>query len=176
MSGVTGSDVNGVSAGPAVSRDVLSLEADVLVIGGGPAGTWAAWTAASRGAKVVLADKGYCGTSGATAPSGVGVWYVPPDPDAREDARSSREAMGGHLADRAWMDRVLDQTYENVGRLADWGLVATARWMYTTARHREESRGMHKHQDFPQLDPTQQRRLVTSGLDTIQVRPEQVAL
>jgi hypothetical protein len=31
---------------------------------------------------------------------------------------------------------------------------------------------MHKHQDFPSLDPAQQRRLVTSGLDTIQVRPE----
>jgi succinate dehydrogenase/fumarate reductase flavoprotein subunit len=109
------------TAGPQVSDDLLTLEADVLVIGGGPAGTWAAWTAASRGAKVVLADKGYCGTSGATAPSGVGVWYVPPDPEAREDARASREAMGGHLADRAWMDRVLDQTYENVGKLADWG-------------------------------------------------------
>jgi succinate dehydrogenase/fumarate reductase flavoprotein subunit len=122
MAEVTGSEHTGISsAGPAVSSDVLTLEADVLVIGGGPAGTWAAWTAASRGARVVLADKGYCGTSGATAPSGVGVWYVPPDPEAREDARSSREAMGGHLADRAWMDRVLDQTYENVGKLADWG-------------------------------------------------------
>ena len=122
MGEVTASDSNGTSTtGPAVSNDVLTLEADVLVIGGGPAGTWAAWTAASRGAKVVLADKGYCGTSGATAPSGVGVWYVPPDPEAREEARASREAMGGHLADRSWMDRVLDQTYENVGKLADWG-------------------------------------------------------
>jgi succinate dehydrogenase/fumarate reductase flavoprotein subunit len=70
---------------------------------------------------VVLADKGYCGTSGATAPSGVGVWYVPPDPALREEARASREAMGGYLSDRVWMDRVLDQTYENVGKLADWG-------------------------------------------------------
>jgi succinate dehydrogenase/fumarate reductase flavoprotein subunit len=83
MAEVTGSEHTGISsAGPAVSSDVLTLEADVLVIGGGPAGTWAAWTAASRGARVVL---------------------------------------GGHLADRAWMDRVLDQTYENVGKLADWG-------------------------------------------------------
>jgi succinate dehydrogenase/fumarate reductase flavoprotein subunit len=114
-------DARGSSAGPALSQDVLSLEADVLVIGGGPAGTWAAWSAASRGARVVLSDKGYCGTSGATAPSGVGVWYVPPDPESREDARASREAMGGHLADRRWMDRVLDRTYENVGKLADWG-------------------------------------------------------
>jgi succinate dehydrogenase/fumarate reductase flavoprotein subunit len=110
-----------VRPNPRVSDDVLSLAADVLVIGGGPAGTWSAWSAASRGASVVLVDKGYCGTSGATAPSGVGVWYVPPDPALREEARASREAMGGNLADRAWMDRVLDQTYENVGRLADWG-------------------------------------------------------
>lgn len=51
--------------------------ADVLVLGGGPAGTWAAIAAARAGARVVLADKGYCGTSGATAPSGTGVWYVP---------------------------------------------------------------------------------------------------
>jgi succinate dehydrogenase/fumarate reductase flavoprotein subunit len=109
------------SPSPSLSEDLLALEADVLVIGGGPAGTWSAWSAASQGAKVVLVDKGYCGTSGATAPSGVGVWYVPPDPALREEARASREVMGGNLADRAWMDRVLDQTYENVGKLADWG-------------------------------------------------------
>jgi glycine/D-amino acid oxidase-like deaminating enzyme len=46
---------------------MTTLEADVLVLGGGPAGTWAAVTAARDGASVVLADKGYCGTSGATA-------------------------------------------------------------------------------------------------------------
>ncbi len=107
--------------GPRLRDDTLSLEADVLVLGGGPAGTWAAWTAASAGARVVLADKGYCGTSGATAPSGTGVWYVPPDPEQREEARASREGLGGYLADRKWMDRVLDQTYENVDRLAAWG-------------------------------------------------------
>jgi succinate dehydrogenase/fumarate reductase flavoprotein subunit len=54
-------------------------------------------------------------------------------------------------------------------------MVATARFMYATARHRQESRGMHKHQDFPALDPAQQRRLVTSGLDLIVVRPEAVS-
>ncbi|MDB4988920.1 MAG: L-aspartate oxidase [Myxococcaceae bacterium] len=107
--------------GPKLSTDTLSLDADVLVLGGGPAGTWAAWTAASRGARVVLADKGYCGTSGATAPSGTGVWYVPPDEEQRAAARASREGLGGHLADRAWMDRVLDRTHENVDRIAAWG-------------------------------------------------------
>ncbi|MGO4276412.1 FAD-dependent oxidoreductase, partial [Paenibacillus sp. TAF58] len=46
----------------------LQLQADVLIIGGGPSGAWAAITAAKEGATVILVDKGYCGTSGATAP------------------------------------------------------------------------------------------------------------
>jgi len=99
----------------------LDLQADVLVIGGGPAGTWAAWSAASSGARVILVDKGYCGTTGCAAASGNGVWYVPPDPEARETAKASRESLGGFLSDRHWMDRVLNQTYVNINQLAEWG-------------------------------------------------------
>lgn len=99
----------------------IQLKTDVLVLGGGPAGAWAAIRAAATGAKVVLVDKGYCGTSGATAPSGNGVWYISPEPEKREEAMQAREALGGYLADRAWMKRVLDQTYENVNRLEQWG-------------------------------------------------------
>ena len=99
----------------------VEFDADVLVIGGGPAGTWAAISAAEQGARVVLADKGFCGTSGATAAAGTGVWYVDPDPALREAAMASREKLGGHLQDRRWMARVLDRTYEQSNRLADWG-------------------------------------------------------
>ncbi|WNZ27066.1 FAD-binding protein [Leptolyngbya sp. NK1-12] len=99
----------------------LDLQADVLVIGGGPAGTWAAWSAASEAANVILVDKGYCGTTGATAAAGTGIWYVAPDPDARKAAMASREALGGYLAHRDWMMRVLDRTYANVNSLAEWG-------------------------------------------------------
>lgn len=99
----------------------ITQEVDVLVIGGGPAGTWAAWSAAFSGAKVVLVDKGYCGTTGCAAASGNGVWYVPPEPEAREAAMASRESLGGFLANRHWMERVLDKTYANVNLLAEWG-------------------------------------------------------
>src|SRR6195256_5675866 len=103
------------------STGSVEFDADVLVLGGGPAGTWAAVSAAEQGARVVLADKGFCGTSGTTAAAGTGVWYVDPDPVLREAAMANRERMGGYLQDRRWMARALDRTYEQSNRLADWG-------------------------------------------------------
>lgn len=85
----------------------LNLEADVLVIGGEPAGAWAAYNAAAQGVRVILVDKGYCGSSGATASGGTSVWYGK-NPEQREAALSSREALGGFLSERSWMERVLD--------------------------------------------------------------------
>jgi succinate dehydrogenase/fumarate reductase flavoprotein subunit len=95
-----------------------SLSADVLVVGGGPAGTWAAIKAAEAGADVVLVDKGWCGASGATASVGTGIWYVEDEPELREAAMASRESLGGYLADRGWMARVLDETYARMDELA----------------------------------------------------------
>ncbi|HEY9662881.1 MAG TPA: FAD-binding protein, partial [Allocoleopsis sp.] len=103
------------------AASTLRLETDVLVIGGGPAGTWAAYQAAAQGSQVVLVDKGYCGTSGATAASGTSVWYVPPDPEKREAAMASREALGGFLSERDWMERVLDRAMTNLYQLGKWG-------------------------------------------------------
>ncbi|MGW6564044.1 FAD-binding protein [Streptomyces sp. NPDC054975] len=112
--------MTGRGGGP-LRHDVTDLTTDVLVVGGGPAATWAALRAAQAGADVVLADKGYCGTSGATAAGGTGVWYVPPEPAAREAAMASRQALGGHLAERHWKERVLDETYAAMNELADEG-------------------------------------------------------
>ena len=106
-----------VSSGGGINE----YRAGVLVLGGGPAGTWSAVSASRAGASVILADKGFCGTSGATAPSGTGVWYVQPTAEKREAAMASREAMGGYLQDRSWMSRVLDRTYDNIGQLTEWG-------------------------------------------------------
>ena len=55
------------------SIEVEALSTDVLVVGGGPAGTWAAIKAAEAGVDVILADKGYTGASGATASVGTGL-------------------------------------------------------------------------------------------------------
>jgi len=53
-------------------------------------------------------------------------------------------------------------------------MVAHARWMYTSALARTESRGMARREDFPDLDPNQYHRLAVGGLDTLWTRPEAV--
>lgn len=103
------------------TKEPLNLSADVLVIGGGPAGTWAALTAAEKGASVVLVDKGYVGTSGATAPSGTSILYVNPEPGLRQKTGFARYDLGGQLAEPDWIHRVMERTYANVNRLADLG-------------------------------------------------------
>lgn len=100
---------------------LLAHTADVLVIGGGPAATWAAVTAAGEGSRVVLVDKGYCGASGVAAAAGVGHWLVPPDAALREQAMSQRASLGGWLTDRRWQERVLDETWRRLPELGTWG-------------------------------------------------------
>jgi L-aspartate oxidase len=99
--------------------DILRLQADVLVVGGGLAGGWAAIAAAQAGASVVLVDKGYFGTSGVTATAGPGHWWVPPDPlQARQEAVRERNARAFGLGDPHWMERVIDQTWRTLPTLA----------------------------------------------------------
>jgi len=99
---------------------MTAREADVLVIGGGMAAAWAAIAAARDGASVILADKGYVGTSGVTATAGPGHWFVPPDRDLRAAAIRQRESIAFGLADRLWMERILDETYRQLPTLADF--------------------------------------------------------
>lgn len=101
-------------------EDGRIIETDVLVVGGGPAAAWAALSAVEAGARVVLADKGYHGTSGATAPSNTGTWCLPPG-EGRLRAIEQRFKRSAGLADRRWMLRCADRAYENLLRLAEWG-------------------------------------------------------
>ncbi|MFT3864137.1 MAG: FAD-binding protein [Solirubrobacterales bacterium] len=89
--------------------EALELDTDVLVVGGGPAATWAALTARSEGARVVLVDKGMCGTSGVAPAATAGHWWV--DPDRREEAIVSRDKVGGNLSERSWMLAMLEETW-----------------------------------------------------------------
>lgn len=121
------------------------METDVLVIGGGMAGCWAAAAAATAGASVILADKGYCGVSGVTATAGPGHWWVPPDPGLREEAVRARAERGLGLAEPDWMARILDETWRTLPTLAgyyDFPVDAAGRTQYRALRGPEYMRAL----------------------------------
>jgi succinate dehydrogenase/fumarate reductase flavoprotein subunit len=101
----------------------IELTADVLVIGGGPAGAWAALSAADEGARVVIAEKGYLGTSGPFGVgAGTGIYYiVPGDQEQRDTMVDARQPIAYGLSDPAWGYRVFDQSYANLDAIAKWG-------------------------------------------------------
>ncbi|MBI1682876.1 FAD-binding protein [Caulobacter hibisci] len=98
----------------------LDLSTEVLVIGGGMAAAWAAIAAAQQGASVTLVDKGFVGTSGVTATAGPGHWWVPPDPKQRQATIEKRYPSSYGLAEKAWMERVIDVTWRTLPQLAPY--------------------------------------------------------
>jgi aspartate oxidase len=102
--------------------NITEYHVDVLILGGGPAGTWAAIAASAKGATVLLADKGYCGTSGATAPNGTAVW----NPMGREKNKTTQQIlrrvlMGHGLTKAKWLEGIIGQTHTNIKKLEEWG-------------------------------------------------------
>ncbi|MBL1076138.1 FAD-binding protein [Nocardia sp. 2] len=98
---------------------MTEFDSDVLVVGGGPAGAWAALAAAAAGARVIVVDKARCGSSGPTARGVVTLWNIPLD--ARDEAVRQSFAHGGGLGDPDWMYLVMEETHRRVGQLVRGG-------------------------------------------------------
>lgn len=100
------------------------IETDVLVVGSGGAGLWAAIRAAEAGARTLLVDKGLVGRSGntvmASGLSVVGPWHLPGDgPEVLLDDTLE----GGQFLNNEKLVRILiDETPKRVAELEAWGL------------------------------------------------------
>ena len=100
---------------PQASHWDVSLDTDVLVIGGSLAGAWAALKAREQGARVVIVDKGFIGTAGAAAPANVGGYYADPsNPEQTRKAVLSRHDSACGMDDLAWIERVYTDSFKNV--------------------------------------------------------------
>ena len=105
--------------------DTTAYECDVLVVGGGLAGLNAAFAAAQKGKKVVLADKGTPGYSGLSAWPSCNSYY---DPELDIDRESWDKYMiynCDSFANLDWEDVWLDESKETFRRLLDWGWISS---------------------------------------------------
>jgi len=97
-------------AGPAVARPSLDGErsADVVVLGGGFTGMWAAWHLLERGACVALLESGICGEG----PSGRNGGFV----DHLAHAAPRLRNLGGDAAAR----RTIEESLVSVRAIGAW--------------------------------------------------------
>ncbi len=95
------------------------ITTDVLVIGGGIAGAFAAYKARARGARVLLVDRSYFGRSGCSAlASGVYPSYMPGDKE--EDWINGLGA--GPLVNQRLLVKSLPVMYEHLMTMDRWGV------------------------------------------------------
>lgn len=102
-----------------ISPMLREIETDVLVIGGGIAGAFAAYQARLSGARVWLVDRSYFGRSGCSAlASGVYPSYMPGD--KIEDWINGLGA--GPLVNQALLVKSLPVMYEHLMTMERWGV------------------------------------------------------
>jgi succinate dehydrogenase/fumarate reductase flavoprotein subunit len=111
----------------AESFESESVDADVLVIGSGIAGLFAAVKAHDAGAKVVMVSKGRLGSSGMT-PFGKGIMEHDKSKATMTDeeylAKVARSSLGTN--NPVFTKQLLDHSAERVAELREWGFFDSA--------------------------------------------------
>ena len=109
---------------PGLEGAGLVVKSDVVIFGGGIAGTLAAIRAAEVGARVVLVEKATVGLSGCSA-FAAGVWpHWDPEiePDIEPLIHDIVVNNCGYLADVRWVEKASRKGYELLNLLIDWGV------------------------------------------------------
>jgi succinate dehydrogenase/fumarate reductase flavoprotein subunit len=98
------------------------IETDVLVIGGGLAGCFAAVKAKEQGVDVTLVSKGNIGRSGQT-PWADGTFVFNPDWGHKlEELTERAHTRGEYINNRDWTERVMKDSYARFQDLVSWGI------------------------------------------------------
>ena len=101
---------------------IRTLETDVLVIGGGMAGCFAAVKAREAGAAVTLVDKGTCGKAGQTPFAGGMLVFSEAWGDDLAAWMRQIQVYGDHLNRRDWTEVCLRESFARYEDLCAWGV------------------------------------------------------
>lgn len=99
----------------------VARESDVLIIGGGFAGTWAAIRASELGGRVTLVDKAVVSRSGASTLTS-GVTTGPTRDDDLEEWVKELVEKGGFTSDERWTRQLLEGHVDRLEQLDAWGV------------------------------------------------------
>jgi succinate dehydrogenase/fumarate reductase flavoprotein subunit len=99
-----------------------TVETDVLVIGGGMAGCFAAIKARDKGLDVTLVDKGYVSRAGQTPFAGSYAVYHPEWGHDLDAWMHQINTVGEYVNNRLWTELVFKDSYDRFQDLVSWGV------------------------------------------------------
>ena len=99
------------------------VETDILVLGGGIAGCFAAIKAKEQGLDVTLVDKSYVGKSGSTYAAGMNFTVYNPELGSDfDDTLKAVHAESDYLNNREWTEIVMKDSWTIYQDLVSWGV------------------------------------------------------
>ncbi len=98
------------------------FETDVLIIGGGMAGCFAAIKAKEQGQEVILVDKGYVSKSGETPYAGDTMVFNPGWGHNLDEWLTQVSTIGEYVNNRHWNEIVFKDSYARYLDLESWGV------------------------------------------------------
>jgi succinate dehydrogenase/fumarate reductase flavoprotein subunit len=98
------------------------LVTDILVIGGGLAGFFAAIKASEKNQEVTLIDKGYAGSSGGSPFAHCSAYFNPDWGDQYDEWLDKLTVNGEYINNRDWLEITLKQSYARYQDLISWGM------------------------------------------------------
>ncbi|MFC1909435.1 FAD-dependent oxidoreductase [Chloroflexota bacterium] len=98
------------------------IETDVLIIGGGIAGCFAAIKAKEQGQEVILVDKGYVSKSGETPYAGDIMVFNPEWGHNLDEWMTQVSTVGEYVNNRHWNEMVFRESYARYLDLESWGV------------------------------------------------------
>jgi succinate dehydrogenase/fumarate reductase flavoprotein subunit len=101
---------------------ITLIECDVLVIGGGMAGCFAAVKAREQGLNVLLVDKGYVSRSGETPYAGDTAVFDPEWGHDLDQWLAQVNVVGEYMNNRHWNELVFRDSRERFADLRSWGV------------------------------------------------------
>ena len=101
------------------------VETDVLVVGGGLAGCFAAIKARGKGVNVVLVDKAYATMSGETPFAGDTAVFNPEWGHKLDEWMNQVSTIGEYVNNREWNEIVFKESYARYKDLVSWGVQFT---------------------------------------------------
>jgi succinate dehydrogenase/fumarate reductase flavoprotein subunit len=98
------------------------VETDVLVVGAGAAGCFAAIKAREKGIDIILVDKNVAGWSGCSFYSNMMLVFNPEWGDNLEAWLDQFSRVGEYIVDLGWVETLCKESYARFRDLVDWGV------------------------------------------------------